>query len=84
MRILFLHGWRSIPGGVRPTFLAQHGHEVINPKLPDEDFPEAVKRLKERAEKTYALIGAKYTEGAKSPVEGAIRRPAAKTKQPTQ
>jgi alpha-beta hydrolase superfamily lysophospholipase len=41
--ILFLHGWQSIPGGVKPTFLAQHGHEVINPKLPDDDFTEAVK-----------------------------------------
>jgi hypothetical protein len=41
----------------------------------DEDFPQAIKRLKARAEKTYALIGAKYTEGAKSPVEGAIRKP---------
>jgi hypothetical protein len=41
----------------------------------DEDFPEAVKRLRARAEKTYALIGAKYTEGAKSPVEGAIKKP---------
>jgi hypothetical protein len=41
----------------------------------DEDFPEAIKKLKARAEKTYALIGAKYTEGAKSPVEGAIKKP---------
>jgi alpha-beta hydrolase superfamily lysophospholipase len=43
MKILFLHGWQSVPGGVKPTYLAQHGHEVINPKLPDEDFNEAVK-----------------------------------------
>ena len=43
MRILFLHGWQSVPGGVKPTYLAQHGHEVINPKLPDEDFAEAVR-----------------------------------------
>jgi hypothetical protein len=43
MKILFLHGWRSVPGGVKPTFLIQHGHEVINPKLPDDDFPEAVR-----------------------------------------
>ena len=43
MKILFLHGWQSVPGGVKPTFLAQHGHEVINPPLPDEDFGEAVK-----------------------------------------
>jgi hypothetical protein len=42
MKILFLHGWLSFPGGVKPTFLAEHGHEVINPKLPDEDFTEAV------------------------------------------
>lgn len=42
MRILFLHGWQSVPGGVKPTYLAQHGHEVINPKLPDDDMEEAV------------------------------------------
>jgi hypothetical protein len=41
--ILFLHGWQSVPGGVKPTFLAHHGHEVINAKLPDDDFEEAVR-----------------------------------------
>jgi hypothetical protein len=43
MIILFLHGWQSVPGGVKPTFLARHGHEIVNPKLPDEDFTEAVR-----------------------------------------
>ncbi len=43
MKILFLHGWQSVPGGVKPTFLAQHGHTILNPKLPDEDFAEAVR-----------------------------------------
>src|SRR3954454_8734035 len=43
MKILFLHGWQSVPGGVKPTFLARHGHEVVNPKLPDDDFAEAVR-----------------------------------------
>ncbi len=43
MRILFLHGWTSVPGGVKPTFLARQGHEVINPKLPDQDFEGAVR-----------------------------------------
>jgi 8-oxo-dGTP pyrophosphatase MutT (NUDIX family) len=43
VRILFLHGWRSVPGGVKPMFLARHGHEVLNPALPDEDFAEAVR-----------------------------------------
>jgi hypothetical protein len=47
----------------------------------DDDFPEAVKKLKARAEKSYELVGAKYTEGAKSPVEGAIKKPAAEEKQ---
>ncbi len=43
MTILFLHGWQSVPGGVKPTYLKDHGHTVINPKLPDEDFEEAVR-----------------------------------------
>jgi hypothetical protein len=41
------------------------------------NFTDALKKLQERAEKTYELIGAKYTEGAKSPVEGAIKKPMA-------
>ena len=28
---------------MKPTYLAQHGHQDINPKLPDEDFTEAVR-----------------------------------------
>jgi len=51
MKILFLHGWQSVPGGVKPTFLAQHGHEVINPKLPDEDFTLAVNVAQEECDK---------------------------------
>lgn len=43
MKILFLHGWQSVPGGVKPSYLASHGHEVLNPKLPDEDFDEALR-----------------------------------------
>jgi hypothetical protein len=42
MTILFLHGWQSTPGGLKPTYLASHGHQVINPALPDEDFAESV------------------------------------------
>lgn len=42
MKILFLHGWTSVPGGKKPTYLKEHGHEVINPHLPDDDFEKAV------------------------------------------
>lgn len=41
--ILFLHGWHSVPGGVKPNHLKDHGHEVINPALDDDDFMQAVK-----------------------------------------
>jgi hypothetical protein len=36
--ILFLHGFRSVPGGVKPGWLIQHGHSVLNPALGDDDF----------------------------------------------
>lgn len=42
MTILFLHGWTSVVGGRKPTFLKEAGHTVLNPALPDEDFEEAV------------------------------------------
>lgn len=41
-KVLFLHGWRSTVGGVKPTFLRDAGHTVFNPQLNDDDFNEAV------------------------------------------
>ena len=43
MLILFLHGWQSTPGGIKPTYLKEHGHEVLNPALPDDGFDAAVR-----------------------------------------
>jgi len=56
MKILFLHGWQSVPGGVKPSYLAQHGQTVINPKLPDDDFAEAVKIAQEEFDKYQADV----------------------------
>jgi hypothetical protein len=47
MKILFLHGLNSTPGGIKPTYLKGHGHTVFNRKLPDDDFDEAVKNGQE-------------------------------------
>lgn len=43
LKILFLHGWHSVPGGIKPTYLRQHGCLVCNPKLDDDDFQAAVR-----------------------------------------
>jgi hypothetical protein len=43
MKILFLHGTGSKPGDVRASYLIKHGHDVLNPSLPDDNFEEAVR-----------------------------------------
>ena len=42
MKILFLHGRGSVPGGLKPTWLRSQGYEVFNPPLDDNDFSAAV------------------------------------------
>jgi hypothetical protein len=32
-----------MPGGKKPTYLKEHGYEILNPALPDEDFEESVR-----------------------------------------
>jgi len=59
MKILFLHGWKSTPGGTKPTFFASHGHTVLNPALPDDDFDEAVRIAQDEydAEQPNVIVG---------------------------
>ncbi len=47
MKILYLHGLGSKPGGVKPSFLRAEGHEVVNPALPDDDFERSVRIAQE-------------------------------------
>lgn len=59
MRILFLHGWHSVPGGVKPTYLKNAGHQVINPALDDDDFEAAVRTAQAEYEQhqTDVIVG---------------------------
>ena len=43
MKILYLHGWNSVVGGVKPTYLRSHGHQIIEPALDHEDFEAALR-----------------------------------------
>jgi len=43
MKLLFLHGWTSVPAGRKPRYLLEHDHEVLNPALPNDDFNESVR-----------------------------------------
>jgi alpha/beta superfamily hydrolase len=56
MKILFLHGWHSVRGGEKPSFLVKHGHEVINPQLPDDDFDEAIRIAQDEFDKHQSQV----------------------------
>jgi pimeloyl-ACP methyl ester carboxylesterase len=43
VKILYLHGWNSVVGGVKPTYWRSHGHEVIEPALDHDDFAAALR-----------------------------------------
>ncbi len=62
MKILFLHGWQSTPGGVKPVHLEDSGHEVVNPALPGDDFDAAVR-----------IAQAEYDQGQPDVVVGSSR-----------
>jgi len=56
MKILFLHGWNSVPGGRKPSYLIEHGHEVLNPALPDDDFAESVRIAQTELERDRPVV----------------------------
>ncbi len=52
MKILFLHGLESKPGGSKPKALAAAGHEVIEPQLSRDDWQGSVDAAKDAYEET--------------------------------
>jgi alpha-beta hydrolase superfamily lysophospholipase len=42
MKLLYLHGLYSKPGGTKPSFLLEQGFDVLNPALPDDDFARSL------------------------------------------
>ncbi len=42
LKILFLNGYGSRPGGINPTILGLHGHSIVEPDLPDNNFARSV------------------------------------------
>lgn len=63
MKILFIHGWHSVPGGVKPTWLKDHGHTVINPSLDDDDFAAAVRTAQAEFDKQRPEVVAGSSRG---------------------
>ena len=42
MKVLYLHGWNSVVGGVKPTYLKTHVNDVLEPALDHDDFQVAL------------------------------------------
>ena len=77
MKVLFLHGWQSTPGGLKPTYLKDHGHEVLNPALPDDNFDAVVRIAQaeyEQGQFEEILGGRSESESASEP-DGPLRGP---------
>lgn len=63
-KVLFLHGFEARPGGPKPTYLAQHGLEVIEPPLPAHDWQRAVAIAQEALDRHRPDVVAGSSRGA--------------------
>jgi hypothetical protein len=59
MKVLFLHGLESKPGGSKSIYLQDKGHEVLNPALPKSSFPKSIQIAQEQIdnEKPDVIVG---------------------------
>lgn len=59
MKVLFLHGLESKPGGTKARHLQNEGYTVLNPALPRESFEASIKIAQELidAEKPDLVVG---------------------------
>ena len=59
IKILFLHGLGSVPGGIKATYLKSKGYEVLNPALPDASFEEScdIAQALVQGEEPHIIIG---------------------------
>lgn len=64
MKILFLHGWTATPDGVKPGYLARHGHQVFAPLLPPDDFDASVRIAQEVVDREQPQVIVGMSRGA--------------------
>jgi len=64
VKILFLHGLNSTPGGQKPTTLSNAGHEVIEPYLPSNNWVGSVAIAQEAYEEEQPDIIVGSSRGA--------------------
>ena len=59
MKVLFLHGLESTPGGKKPTTISDAGYEVIEPSLPSTSWADSVSAAQEAydAEQPDIVVG---------------------------
>lgn len=50
MKILFLHGLKSTPGGSKVRYLQGLGHTILNPLLPHNDFEASMQIAQEEVD----------------------------------